>query len=369
MPASQHGSLSLSHDESAAPRGKGLSTLQKLLGLIDGLYESTTPADVKTLHVAMAYVGLVRSAVSDRSKDGNTTRFDKLQAKPVSYPADTRTVKSVLTRLRADNDDNNAPIPFSSLTIRSFFDSIVQSPGAAERAARELYMAVQKKKLLGDPKLWFLKDDDSEYVAEIERVLRRRIDRLRLDNEKSRVLLAAAGKVTGRSADGHLDWEARFGKRGLVAIVRTDAVKPNTEEEMSQYLSAKSSRANGLEFVAIPNKWEVTVLPSKNLPAQEGELTVDAVMLKQAMLQFRDAISRMKVAFRRGDFYFAIDRPEPAAAAPEAAAAAAAAAPPAARGSPVAVTAPTQAAAASLDELFASHAAATRRVLELLEDV
>ncbi len=339
---------------------KNDSTFRQLLQMV------YSQKDAPEGRLAMVYAALIRSQMSDKPAKGTTeTRFEQVLKERLKGKdgKDGPTVQLALAKLIADTDANKTPIPFSSLTIKSFFDNVIRGSAAAERVARELYMALQKKKVLGRADLWFLQDDDSEYVTEIERTLRRRVDRLRLDDEKSRTFLAGAGTVTGKWSGTPLEWEARFGKRGLIAIVRTEDAPP--EEQ--------SARANGLNPVDGTQKWEVVVTPTKNLPAEDGGSTADAVMLKQAKLQFRDAILRMKVAFRRGDFYFAIDRLEPAAAAaPEAAAAAApppAEARPAARGSPVTVTASTQAAAASLDELFASHAAATRRVLELLEDV
>lgn len=135
--------------------------------------------------------------------------------------------------------------------------------------------------------------------------------------------------------------------------------------------------------------------PTKNLPAGKNGKTTDSLMMKEARLRIGDALLRMIAAFKRGDYYFAIDNLDAAAESdifirwkaeeerrasattrttttqttPGDAADVADAAPePAAAPAPAAPVGP-EPVDASLDDLIAAHALATRRMEDFLLDV
>ena len=375
-------------DGETDPKGNKESTFRILLQIIRNL-RGLNPPDDEKLQVAMVYAGLVKSQMPPE-------RVAEVEKQTVEG---TLTVKAYLEDLRKDTKE----FPFSDLSVQSYFENVVRSNELALRSAKELYVAIQKQRLLGDEDLWFLHEDrDQEYVSDILRTLRRRLDVLRVSDDASRTLLAQySGSVKGSVGPNNvLEWEATFGKRGLIAYVRADYISDDASGA-AKNPDATSAERNGVrkDRDANPAQWVAVSKPTENLPAGADGKTADALMMKQAAIQFQDLILRMRSAFQRGDYYFAIDKLEAAAAAaapapaPAQAARAPAAAPPSAPGvvrqdtvrkmaakaaakqatgkrankSPP--TAQTNTTAASLDTLLASHAAATQRMRAYLEEL
>ena len=387
-------------DGETDPKGNKESTFRILLQVIHDLRRLQTPDDEK-LKVAMVYAGLVKSQMPPE-------RVAEVEKQTVEG---TLTVKAFLEDLRKDTTE----FPFSDLSVQSYFENVVRSNELALRSAKELYVAIQKQRLLGNEDLWFLHEDrDQEYVSDILRTLRRRVDVLRVSDDASRTLLAQySGSVKGKVGPNNiLEWEATFGKRGLIAYVRAKYISDDAPGA-AKNPDATSAERNGVrkDRDENPAQWVAVSKPAENLPAGADGNTADALMMKQAAIQFQDLILRMRSAFQRGDYYFAIDKLEAAAgritreegaaaaaaapaSAPAQAARAPAAAPPSAPGvvrqdtvrkmaakaaakqatgkrvnksPPTAQTNTTT--AASLDTLLASHAAATQRMRAYLEEL
>lgn len=348
------------------------STFQLLLRVIYDIRNTEGHEDEETVQLAMIYAGLVRSRIVDRTSNPES-RFREIMGRRLDFPQNKlQTVGEFLTTLRSNEPENTVKFPFSDLTTQTFFEGLFRSATTAERNAKALYIALQKQRLLGDPDLWFLEDQDARYVSEIARVVREKIDELRhksgSGNDERSLLpgteLEGTLKFKGMTV---MQWKARFGKRGLVAYVYAAEVSTSGPETRAQ--NPDDATASHFGVKKADKEWVAVKQLEKNLPVGENNRTLDTVLLQAAKLQFTDALRRMRQAFRRGDYYFGIDQPElPAPRAPAAAAEARAAVAGTTRqDSPTGQTPPDT--AASLDTLLASHAAATDRMRAYLEEL
>jgi len=364
----------LSGNDSTDPIGGPTqrSTFQLLLRVIYDIRNTEGHEDEETVQLAMIYAGLVRSRIVDRTSNPEA-RFREIMGRRLDFPEnELQTVGEFLTTLRSNEPENTVKFPFSDLTTQTFFEGLFRSATTAERNAKALYIALQKKRLLGDPDLWFLEDQDARYVSEIARVVREKIDELRHKSgsgNDERSLLPGTeleGTLQFKGTDV-MQWKARFGKRGLVAYVY--AADVGTSDAATRAQNPDDATASHFGVEKADEKWVAVKQLEKNLPAGENNRTLDTVLLQAAKLQFTDALRRMRQAFRRGDYYFGIDQPElPAPRAPAAAAEARGAVAGTTRqDSPTGQTPPDT--AASLDTLLASHAAATDRMRAYLEEL
>ena len=356
----------LSGNDSTDPIGGPTqpSTFQLLLRVIHDFRNNKDHEE--TVQLAMIYAGLVRSRIVDQTSSPEA-RFREITTRTLDFPENKLpTVGDFLTELRSNKPENTVKFPFSDLTTQTFFEGLFRSATTAERNAKALYIALQKQRLLGDPDLWFLEDQDARYVSEIARVVREKIDELR---HKSGSGNDERSLLPGTELEGTLQfkgtpvmqWKARFGKRGLVAYVYAAEVSASNAATRAQNPDDATASHFGVEKAA--GKWVAVKQLEKNLPAGENNRTLDTVLLQAAKLQFTDALRRMRQAFRRGDYYFGIDQPE--LPAPPATPTAPAPAPQ--RDSPTGQT--TSDTQASLDALLASHAAATDRMRSYLEEL